>query len=93
MIERKLDQALGLRARDQDIRRNAQRQPVELAFLDQVGNGLASTAPFEPPARGSALLRRELDFEVYHQSRSLDAEQPRKQQQPLAPGKAAFAKH
>ena len=50
---RKIDQQFGFGARDQDIRRHAERQLMELAFAQQVGNRFTIL-----PARRQAGKRR-----------------------------------
>ena len=51
---------LGFRPRNQDFRRNAKRQAVELCLSDYVLDGLAAKAAFEELTKSSGLIVGEI---------------------------------
>src|SRR5882762_6186953 len=90
-LERELDQELGFRAGDEDVRSHPQRQTVELPPARNIGNGLARASPCEPSVRSARSGRIDRFLGVGEEPDPLAAQDEAKQQLGLRSRQSGFA--
>jgi len=90
-LERKLDQALGLGPGDQDLRRDVQRQSVELAPTRDVSDRFSGPAPREPTPGRDRTGGTDGLFGTGHQVATLALQKNAKQQLGFGAGQSGVA--